>query len=172
MKSVKILGRFAWLAFFLCLPVSSGFAQKTVNGDFKSDANLNLFLLSISDSTLRFKQGDKLQIEITLKNKTKEEIFFLRGNEIDDFFVEIKDEKGKIVSYSEEGKLRNELPKTGSRYLVELKSNDEYKFVLDLSNLYDLKTGKYTISVSRGMYKKDKKTEFYAKSRPRKIIIG
>ncbi len=142
--------------------------DKKTNDDFQLDKNnSDDYLLSISNSDLKFKQGDKIQIEITLKNKTKEEIYFFRGGEIEDIFLEIKDKKGELVS-----QLRNGIPKTGSRYLVELKPDEEYKFVLNLSDLYDLKKGKYTLAVSRGMYRKDKKTEFYAKLRAVKLIIS
>ena len=45
--------------------------------DFQLDKNNSGdYLLSISNSDLKFKQGDKIQIKITLKNKTKEEIYF------------------------------------------------------------------------------------------------
>jgi hypothetical protein len=173
MKDMKTYGRFIWLCFFVCLFVSFGFSQGNMKDDFQLDKNnLSTNLLTISDSDLKFKQGDKLQIEITLKNTTKEEIYFLRGNTLDDFSVEIKDEKGEIVSLSQEAKLRNELPKTGSRYLAKLKPNEEYKFELDLSKLYLLQKRKYIITVTRIVLKEDKRNAFYAKSKSRKIIIS
>lgn len=170
---MKIYRRFIWLGLVIFLFVSLSFPQRYMKDDYQLDKNnVDTKLLTITSYALKFKQGNNLEIEITLKNKTKEVIYFLRGNTIDDFSVEIKNEKGEVVSLSKEAKVRNEYPKTGSQYFAELKPEDEYKFALDLGKLYSLEKGKYTITVTRIVIKKDKKNAFYAKSKARKIIIS
>ncbi len=166
-------GRFICLGFILCLFVSLSYSQRNMKDDYQLDKNnLDTKLLKISNSELKFKQGNEFQLEITLKNRTKDIIYFLRGNAVDDFSIEIKNEKGEIVSLSREARIRKEYPKTGSQYFAELKPDEDYKFTLDLGKLYTLEKGEYTITVTRIVIKEDKKTAFYTKSKARKIIIS
>lgn len=131
----------------------------------------DLIYLSIVISKLKLSEKGSVKINIALVNDSENDIHFIRGYDRDDFEIEIKDENNKIISLTKDAAARKEFPKTGSYYLVCLKPSEKFNFEIDLSELYDLSQGKYTISLNRGGLKKDKSTTFTARMKPTEISI-
>lgn len=104
-----------------------------------------------------WKQSDQQKlVNLTLKNETQNQIIIKEvGNESEtNYIVEVKNSKGGIVSFSDEGKSltkhrRNEFSVT----YVKVKTGEEVKRVINLAKLYKLINGQtYSITVKKSVY--------------------
>ena len=162
--------KFACLGLFLCLFSIAGFSQETIYGKSTQDQS-NDYLLQTKKPELRFNQGEEVKIELVLKNTSNEEIYFIWTSDLDDFFIEVKDERLKSMSLKKEAELAKQFPKTGSTTIIRVEPNADYKLFVNLSNLYDFEKGNYTLMASRLIYKKDKKEKSVVKLKPLKILV-
>lgn len=167
---MKKLNITAFFVMLLCLFSIAGFSQETIYGKSTQDQS-NDYLLQTKKPELRFNQGEEVKIELVLKNTSKEEIYFIWSSDLDDFSIEVKDEKQKSMSLKKEAELAKQVPKSGSTTAIRLEPKEEYKFFVNLSSLYDFEKGNYTLTASRLIYKKDKKEKSVVKLKSVKILI-
>lgn len=165
--------RIICFSMFLCLSVPVIFSQRqntdNLTADKKTGEN---YLLVTKKSDLKFNQGEEVRIEMILKNASDEDIYFVRSNVLDDFFLEIKDKNLNAAPFRQEVEYGKLFPKTGSTYAVRLKPNEEYAYSIVLSSLYSLQKGAYTLTADCLIYKKDKKNARTVKLKPITILIS
>lgn len=171
MKKPNKISRLVIFLCLFCLFSTVGYLQE-INNDKSTQDQTDKYLFLTKKSELRFKQEEEVKIELVLKNTSNEEIYFIWTSDLDDFFIEVKDERQKSIPLKKEAEIAKQFPKTGGSVAIRLEPNEEYKFFVNLSNLYDFEKGNYTLTASRLIYKKDKKEKSVVKLKPVKILIS
>jgi hypothetical protein len=181
-RQVTGLAGMLFMVLGLCAIPAHTYSQQLLGRQYMSNTSTSLervirhfpqtnaIVLQLGKSR-SFRTGERYKIEVILTNRSADEIYFVTSFEVDDFFLEVKDTKGKDMPLSESAKSKNKLPKSRRNSSMRLAPKEEYVFHLDLRELFDLKVGKYRLFISRPVYKKDKQTVVTAVMKPTEISI-
>ena len=163
----RVVGRVSTSTIILTLAMASLYAQVNRREVWQAQT----YQLSMEQSRRHFRKGEPYEFKITLTNDTKQEMFFVTGHKMEDFIVDVRDQKNQAVSLSKEALDRKALPIMGSYQTIRLNPGETHIFELDLSYLYDLAVGKYKLLISMPVYGKDKVSVHTARLKPTEISI-
>lgn len=152
--------------FLILIAVLGGVVSKTTAENLKNDFSQNTSAVSVSksqndvqlsiqmDETWEASRQQKL-LNLTLKNKSQSLIKVKETGESErDYAVELRDDKGDLVTFSEKGKRKtNRYRPELSVVYVKVNQGEEIVRKIDLLKLYALENGaSYTVSVSKSIY--------------------
>jgi len=87
-------------------------------------------------------------LKITITN-LNQRLVIVGVSGVTDYRVQIKRDDGAPVNQSEYGKSLAAGERGGSRAAIKLDANEAFSESLDLRQLFELKTGSYTVQISR-----------------------
>ena len=124
--------------------------------------------LNLKRSRRQFKSSEPYIFQITLANKSEEEIYFMNTFDAGDFSFDIRDKMGRSVPHL----VRDNHPKMGSQQVLRVGPKSEYSLDVDISQLFQLPPGHYTVTISRQVFDRTKRISYsVTTSKPESIII-
>jgi len=111
---------------------------------------------------------ESLELTLTLRNKSQSVIYVVERMPSRDFKFEVKDIDGKtVLPRARRGLVVDE----GKNSLVPVNAGHQVSYNIRLSDLYNVSSGEYTLTVKKVIFLSDKKTNTEVKSGPIKLVV-
>ncbi|HEX5733476.1 MAG TPA: hypothetical protein VF131_11640 [Blastocatellia bacterium] len=109
-------------------------------------------------------------LTIILHNESKKEICVIETGTSRDFKFEVKDRDGRIMSPKSAGR-KGLIVNEGKQSVVCINAGQKVSYGIDLSDLYSLASGEYTLTVQKTLLLGDRRTTVKAQSAPVKFVF-
>lgn len=116
----------------------------------------NKYKLSVRLEKTQFTPRDVILLNISLRNKSPEALSIVESSAIRDYKITVRSEDGEDLQLSEQGKRLLEASEEYRQLVVQINPGEEIHQSIELSKLYDLTPGTYTVRVKRLILTKDK----------------
>ena len=146
-------------------------AQRTFPQSVDRDEAIPKWQLEVDKNSRVFEKDSQGVLSLTLSNRSKDDVYFVQMFDEYDFQIDLLDAKNKKVEISDAAMASSLLPKIGRAFLVHVGPGQKSKFEIRLANKFDMKPGRYKLTVRRFLLDKDKITERTISSKPVRIEI-